>query len=383
MYDRWVQSAAKGQVSGAVLLDLSAAFDLVSPDILLKKLEIYGLDRSFLTWIECYLTSRYQGVWIDHTMSSFLPCDIGVPQGSNLGPLFFLLFVNDLPFILKSSDMDQYADDSTLTATGKSIPEINEKLEESCAVVSNWMVENKLKLNADKTHILTLGTQERLRIPGNKVTVTMDGFVLEESEEKFETLLGCSIEPNLKWHKQIRELLAKLKKRLAGLAHVKFILPYNLRKVVSEGLFNSVLGYCLPLFGGCDIGEIKNIQILQNKAAQMVTHSPPRANRNRMYDDLNWMTVNQLIRYFSLLAVFRIRSTGEPEYLATTLTNDNIYGKLIVQNTRLTLAQKSFKIRGACNWNALPLRIKSLQNIGVFKKEVKIWIKQNVPRFLD
>ena len=97
-----------------------------------------------------------------------------------------------------------------------------------------------LKLNADKTHILTLGTQERLRIPGNKAAVTMDGFVLEESEEKFETLLGCSIEPNLKWHKQIRELLAKLKKRLAGLAHVKFILPYNLRKVVSEGLFNSV-----------------------------------------------------------------------------------------------------------------------------------------------
>ena len=211
----------------------------------------------------------------------------------------------------------------------------------------------------------------------------MDGFVLEESEEKFETLLGCSIEPNLKWHKQIRELLAKLKKRLAGLAHVKFILPYNLRKVVSEGLFNSFLGYCLPLFGGCDIGEIKNIQILQNKAAQMVTYSPPRANRNIMYDNLDWMAVNQLIRYFSLLAVFRIRSTGEPEYLATTLTNDNIYGKLIVQNTRLTLAQKSFKIRGACNWNALPLRIKSLQNIGVFKKEVKIWIKNNVPRLLD
>ena len=96
MYDRWVQAAAKGQVSGAVLLDLSAAFDLVSPDILLQKLEIYGLDKSFLTWIDSYMTNRYQGVWIDHTLSSYLPCDIGVPQGSNLGPLFFLLFGNDL-----------------------------------------------------------------------------------------------------------------------------------------------------------------------------------------------------------------------------------------------------------------------------------------------
>ena len=382
MYDRWVQAASQGQVSGAVLLDLSAAFDLVSPDILLKKLEIYGLDRSFLNWIESYLTNRYQGVWIDHTMSSYLPCDVGVPQGSNLGPLFFLLFVNDLPFML-TCGLDQYADDSTVTATGKTIDEINDTLEENCAVVSNWMAENKLKLNPDKTHILTLGTQDRLRNQENKVTVRMDGFTLEESPEKFEILLGCYIEPHLKWHKQIKELLAKLKKRLAGLSHVKFLLPYRLRKVVSEGLFNSVLGYCLPLFGGCDMGEIKSLQVLQNKAAQMVTHSPPRAIRNKMYDELDWMTVNQLVRYFTLLAVFRTRTTGEPEYLAASLCYDNIYGKIIVQNTRLTLAQKSFKIRGACNWNALPASIRSLDKIGQFKKKIKLWIKQNVPRFLD
>ena len=245
------------------------------------------------------------------------------------------------------------------------------------------MVENRLKLNADKTHILTLGTQERLKLPGNKVTVTVDGYVLEESKEKFETMLGCSIEPSLKWHKQVKDLLAMLKTRLAGLAHLKFILPYNLRKVISEGMFNSVLGYCLPLFGGCDMGEIRNIQILQNKAAQMVTHSASRAQRNPMYDELDWMTVNQLVRYFTLLAVFRIRATGEPEYRAASLKNDNIYGKIIVQNTRLTLAQKSFKIRGACNWNALPSSIKTIEKIGSFKKEVKKWIKQNIPRFLD
>ena len=160
--------------------------------------------------------------------------------------------------------MDQYADDSTMTATGKTIPDINEKLVANCDLVSNWMAENKLKLNPDKTHILTVGTRERLRQPGNKVTVSMDGFVLEENPEQSETLLGCVMDADLKWHGHVQELLHKLKKRLAGLAHIKFVLPYNLRKIVSEGLFNSVLGYCLPLFGGCDMGEIRDLQILQN-----------------------------------------------------------------------------------------------------------------------
>ena len=95
------------------------------------------------------------------------------------------------------------------------------------------------------------------------------------------------------------------------------------------------------------------------------------------------MTVNQLVRYFTLLAVFRTRTTGEPEYLAASLCYDNIYGNLIVQNTKLSLAKRSFKIRGACNWNALPASIRTLDKIGQFKKKVKLWIKQNVPRFLD
>ena len=382
MYDRWVQAASKGQVSGAVLLDLSAAFDLVPPDTLVKKLEIYGLDSGFISWIESYLSNRCQAVWIDHVMSDFLPCDVGVPQGSNLGPLFFMLYVNDLPFVL-TCPMDQYADDSTLHATGKTIDEINDALEENCAVVSNWMAENLLQLNADKTHILTLGTRERLALPGNNVTVSMDGIMLEEDPLHRETLLGITIDANLKWHGQIETLLGKLKSRLAGLAHVRFVLPYNLRKLVSEGVFNSVLGYCLPLFGGCDSGEIHDLQVMQNKAAQMVTHSPPRATRNPMYDRLGWLTVNQLVTYHTLLAVYRVRSTGEPEYLAESLCNDNRNDNIIVKNTKLSLLKNSFKFRGACDWNELPINLRSIKKIGIFKKAVKVWIQQNVPRFLD
>ena len=245
------------------------------------------------------------------------------------------------------------------------------------------MAENMLKLNADKTHILTLGTRERLAMPGNQVTVSMDGIVLEEDPLHRETLLGITVDANLKWHGQIENLMAKLRSRLAGLAHIRFVLPYNLRKVVSEGVFNSVLGYCLPLFGGCDVGEIKDLQVMQNKAAQLVTNSPPRSIRNPMYDRLGWLTVNQLVMYHTLLAVYRVRTTGEPEYLAESLCNDNRNGHIILKSTKLTLLKESFKFRGACNWNALPNSLRSLSKIGAFKKGVKVWIKQHVPRFLD
>ena len=129
--------------------------------------------------------------------------------------------------------------------------------------------------------------------------------------------------------------------------------------------------------------EIKDLQVLQNKAARIVLHAPLRAVRQHMYTELDWLTVKQLIMYHTLLTVYRVRQTQEPEYLAAVLCRDNHYGKIVVPNTRLTLFKKSFTIRGACNWNSLPPSIRQLKKIGHFKKELKAWIKREVPRFLD
>jgi hypothetical protein len=191
MYYRWVRAAAAEQVSGVVLLDLSAAFVLVESDLLINLLRVYGLDDDFCAWVSSYLQDRHQAVWIDHIFRVFFQNSIGVSQGSNLGPLFFLIFYNYLLSALDCS-VEVYADDSTVTGTGANVADIGTELTENCRKVSGWMASNKLKLNADKTHFLVVGKQERLKNT-EQPAVNMDGIMLEENAEKSELLLGNSI----------------------------------------------------------------------------------------------------------------------------------------------------------------------------------------------
>ena len=382
MYDRWVRSASNGQLSGVVLIDLSAAFDLVDPVLLLQKLRIYGFDDDSLVWIESYLTGRSQAVWIDHALSDFLTCEVGVPQGSNLGPLLFLIFFNDLPLTV-NCEADAYADDTTLTVTGSTVEEIGDRMTENCELVSTWMVGNRLKLNADKTHLMTVGTRARLHLQESQVIVRMDGCQLLESKDKFETLLGCQVEPNLKWHKQVEELIKKLKKRLTALQNLRNIIPFHLRKRITEGIFSSVLAYCLPLFGGCDKFEIEALQVMQNRAARLVTHSQLRTSRQEIFSQVGWMTVNQMVFYFSAISTFRIRQSREPEYLSDIMTSDNRAGRIIIPNTNLTLAKDSYCFRASAQWNTLPEHIRRNPRISQFKSQLKQWVLLNVARFVD
>ena len=201
------------------------------------------------------------------------------------------------------------------------------------------MLENKLKLNADKTHLLTVGTGQRLRILPEQPRVFMDGVQLQESAERNELLLGCTIQSNLKWHHQIENLISKLKTRLVGLTKIKFLVPFAIRKTITQSIFSSVMVYCLPLFGGCDKSQIKQLQVIQNKAGQIVSHLPPRTSRRELYDRVEWLTVNQLIVYHTVILIYKIRKNKEPEVLSAKLNNDTRTGQILIPNTKLGLEQ--------------------------------------------
>ena len=170
---------------------------------------------------------------------------------------------------------------------------------------------------------------------------------------------------------------------MVGLLNLRLIIPFKTRKLITEGIFNSTLIYCLPYFGGCNKAQVHSLQVLQNKAAQIVCQAPPRANRVKLFDKLNWLTVNQLITYHTLIKVLKIRNSSEPEYLAKYLTADNRNGRIIVPNTDLTLAMKSFSFRGSMQWNNLPRTVRNIKKVGTFKKSLRKWIILNIPRFQD
>ena len=188
---------------------------------------------------------------------------------------------------------------------------------------------------------------------------------------------------NLKWNKHIQRVLDKLKARLAGLSKLKFLVPYNTRNTLVIGIFNSVLIYCLPLCGVCNKGHVKDLQVLQNKAGQIVAHKPPHTNRNLLYDQLGWLTVNQLIIHHTALLVFKIRKSAEPEYLARILGKDGRTGKIMIPNSKLGIVQSSFCFRGSANWNSLPESLRQMTKIGPFKTALKKWVLKNIPRFQD
>ena len=216
-----------------------------------------------------------------------------------------------------------------------------------------------------------------------KVQVTMDGVALVENDEKVETLLGCQIEPNLKWHKQVDKLQVKLKTRLAALQKLRSLRQLDLRKRIAEGIFSSILYCCLPVFVCCSKGELDALQVMQNKAARIVANLGQRDNRVFIYRQVGWMTVRQLIFYHSALATYRIRQSKEPEYLNNIMNRNNRANKIIISNTNLSLAKNSYCFRAAAQWNSLPEDIRNSCKIGQFKSRLRLWIHQNVPQFQD
>lgn len=151
MTDDWLKYIDHQNIVGAVLLDFSAAFDIIDHSLLQGKLKCYGFTPSALAWVESYLTDRTQKVYFNGSFSEVRSVACGIPQGSSLGPLLFSIFTNDLPLVCKRASVSMYADDVTLYMPAPALENITAALNNELQMVSNWVTDNKLVLNIAKT----------------------------------------------------------------------------------------------------------------------------------------------------------------------------------------------------------------------------------------
>ena len=245
-----IKSLEKRQYSACILLDLSKAFDTIEHKILLQKLDTYGIRGNALSWFESYLTNRRLRVKCrtvsnsKETMSDEQPVKYGTPQGSCLGPLIFLVFVNDLHLHLRESECVQFADDTTLVFSHRSIQYLRFIVENELSVVQDWFNANKLTLNIDKSSYLLYHTQKQT-IPTFKIVLND----IKIPRVKYAKFLGVWMDDQLKWDIHINKLLTKLKCGIGMLKRSKHLLSPKAKKLLYFGQIHSNLCYSLSVWG--------------------------------------------------------------------------------------------------------------------------------------
>ena len=407
MYDSWVQAADKGELAGVCMLDMSAAFDVVDHSILLKKLKLYGFDVEALNWMENYLSGRTQAVYIDGALSSYLPVNVGVPQGSILGPLCYVMFTNDLPETVLDTrshvhwshltthcadcgGLCCFADDSTYTVSSPDQDILTQKLTEKYLVLADYMNNNRLKLNDDKTHLLIMTTKQKHRLLQIDVKISTPSEVIKPI--KSEKLLGIFIQDDLKWSDYIqnndKSLVKQLTTRLNALRIISKVASFKVRLMIANGIFCSKLIFQISLWGGAEGYLLKSLQTVQNKAARLVTRRGRYTPVAELLRQCGWLSVGQLTYYHSVILVHKTMQTTYPKYIYNKLSSEFPYNTRLAQSdvvrmgpdfkSRLEITEKSFMQRATISYNTLPTSIRQTQKLQQFKKNLKAWVLENI-----
>ena len=385
----------KGHLVGMVLLDLQKAFDTVDHGILLMKLKAMGFSASAVRWFSSYLSDRHQLVDVSGVHSTDAGITCGVPQGSILGPLLFLVYVNDMPGAVKHKLL-LYADDSAILVSGKCRQDIETILSSEMDVLSQWLISNKLSLHLGKTESILFGSRQRLK-PQPSLNVSCNGHTLEsKSSVKY---LGATIDQGLTFESMARSIIKKANSRLKFLYRKKQFLTFHTKKLLAMSLIQCHFDYASPVWFYGLTKDLKNkLQVTQNKLIRFVLNLDPRSHiGNETFRELNWLPVSDRVDQVALCHVFKIHNNTAPTYMSehfSPVSNAHSYttrfrvsvdcsGDSCIDTKRYLLprvkgfGQKSFAYQGCNRWNLLPQSVRDSKNLSVFKLNIKRHLLQN------
>ena len=369
----------KGNYTGMVVLDLQKAFDTVNHTILLGKLRAVGLAESSIKWFDSYLTGRNQVVDIDGVYSEPMEVTCGVPQGSILGPLLFLVYVNDKVSAVNCKLL-LYADDSALTVSHRDVEVIQERLGLELEAVNDWLIDNKLSLHLGKTESILFGSKRKLAKHSELNIKCGNSQIMPKSEIKY---LGLDIHQSLDGEITADKVIKKANSRLKFLQRKGRYLNVYTKKLLVSALIQCHYDYaCSSWYLGLTKHTKQRLQITQNKIILLlnVLNLSPRSHIGATeFQEVNWLPINYRVFQIIVNHMFRTLNGKSPIYLQEGITKSTRIhthstrsGTLALFKPRMgTHGQKTFLFKGISLWNSLPTSVQSQQCKDIFKLEVK------------
>ena len=239
LLEEWREKLDKNFIVGAVLMDLSKAFDCIPHDLIIAKLAAYGFKRETLRLIYSYLKGRKQCVKINNTYSDYNEIISGVPQGSILGPVFFNLSINDLFFFNEKASMHNFADDNTLSAWGETVSKLIDTLESESNIAIDWFTKNEMIINPDKFQAIIL---DKKKSNLTNIPLTVDNQTIK-SVPSVE-LLGIHLDDKLNFNLHISNICRSAANQLNALIRLKNYLSFNAKRVLINSYIISNFNYC-------------------------------------------------------------------------------------------------------------------------------------------
>ena len=351
----------------------------------MKKLELYKFNQVSLNWFRSYLSGRKQIVSFKNVVSERETVKCGVPQGSILGPLLFLLFINDLPLHIKVKT-DLYADDATVYEINNSKEEIEKKLQLAIKDLARWCKLNGMTINTEKTKAMLVTTRQRRSRINDDLNLSLNNIqLLTVSNEK---VLGVQIDNNLSWGEHVRKVTKKMSTNIWLLSKVKNYLSNEHRVMFYKSYIQPHLDYANIVWSSMSKTNLMQIERLQKRACRIILDY----NCDNVYhsmDNLKIMTISERIFFRKAKFMFKVSKGITPEYINEMFTkqqdNRNANDSLVLRSVtadnfilpkpNTELYKGSLAYSGPVIWNCLNNEVKSAPSTESFHNRCIKWLK--------
>jgi hypothetical protein len=358
-----------------IFLDLRKAFDTVNHNILIDKLHHYGIRGVALKFLKSYLSGRRQFVSFEGITSTALEIKCGVPQGSILGPILFLIYINDLCQVSKVLNAVLFADDTNFVFINKNIQEMILNVNFELQKINTWFIVNKLTLNVNKSNYVIFGKRKFL----NDEAIKIDEIVLSEATQV--TFLGIILDKNLTWKPQITNIEKKVARAIGIMYHVKDLLDKKCLCTLYYSFVYPYISYCCQIWGNTYATKLNKIVVLQKRAIRVIAGLGFRDSTSKTFYDLSFLKFHDVVKLETSLFAFKASKIllpailqekySERKNIGSTRNTDFFYIKVFKKHSRLMCPS----IQGAKLFNSLPKNIANAKTISSFKFLFKKYCK--------